>query len=113
MAFPHLLSMIKNNSNTDLYGFIFYGLCVFLNVMVTILITLRLFMMRHKAEMVLGNLQASLYNSCISVFVESGAFFSIWSLTYLILKANGSWAQDIFFQPYSFVLVSLPVYLMG
>lgn len=106
MAIPHLLTMIKTNPNTDLYGFVFYGLCVFLNTMVTILIALRLFMMRHKTKMVLGNLQASLYNSCISVFVESGAFFSIWSLIYLALRAKGSWAQDIFFQPYSFVLVS-------
>ncbi|KAH9475897.1 hypothetical protein JR316_0011458 [Psilocybe cubensis] len=104
MAFPHLLTMIRTNPDKDLYGFIFYGLCVGLNTMVTIMICVRLFMMRHKAEMVLGNLQASLYNSCISIFVESGAFFSLWSLVYLSLRAKNSWAQDIFFQPYSFIL---------
>lgn len=88
------------------YGDVFYGLCVALNIMFTGLISTRLFMMRHKAERVLGRLQASLYNSTITIFVESGAFFTLWVMTYLILRTRNSWVQDVFQQPYTYVLVS-------
>jgi len=106
MSIPHLISQIRNETGrrAEMYGLVFYILCISLNVMVTILIFVRLFMMRHKAERVLGSIQASLYNSSITMFVESGAFFTFWSVTYLILRVKNHWAQDIFLQPYSFVL---------
>ncbi|KAF9527222.1 hypothetical protein CPB83DRAFT_856582 [Crepidotus variabilis] len=75
-----------------------------LNVFVTIAIWIRLFTMRHKAERVLGRLQASLYNSYSTLFVESGAFFTLWSMVYLLLKVTNSWAQDVFWQPYAYVV---------
>jgi nitrate reductase NapE component len=106
MSIPLLISQTRQvpGLNAEAYGRVFYILCVSLNLMCTFLISLRLFMIRHKAERVLGSLQASLYNSSITMFVESGAFFTFWSITYLILKLKKSWAQDIFLQPYSYVL---------
>jgi len=74
--------------------------------MATSLISLRLFTMRHKAVRVLGTLQATLYNSFMTMFVESGALFTIWGATYLALRAQNSWAQDIFLQSYPYVIVS-------
>ncbi|KAF8901158.1 hypothetical protein CPB84DRAFT_1679894 [Gymnopilus junonius] len=106
MSVPLLISQIRNvpEPHADTYGLVFYVLCVTLNLTCTSLISLRLFMMRHKAERVLGSLQASLYNSSITMFVESGAFFTFWGLTYLIMRIRESWAADIFLQPYSFII---------
>ncbi|KAF9561231.1 hypothetical protein CPC08DRAFT_817805 [Agrocybe pediades] len=106
MSVPLLISSIRNvpEPHAETYGLVFYILCVCLNVMATSLISLRLFMMRHKAVRVLGNLQASLYNSTMTMFVESGAFFTVWGMTYLILRATDSWAQDIFLQSYPYVI---------
>jgi len=106
MSVPLLISQIRDQEepHAATYGLVFYVLCVTLNITCTSLISLRLFMMRHKAERVLGSLQASLYNSSATMFVESGAFFTFWGLTYLIMRIHGSWAQDIFLQPYSYVI---------
>lgn len=111
MSVPLLISQIRDQQepHAETYGLVFYVLCVTLNLTCTSLISLRLFMMRHKAERVLGSLQASLYNSCTTMFVESGAFFTFWSLTYLIMRIHHSWAQDIFLQPYSYVIVRVLV----
>lgn len=62
--------------------------------------------MRKRAEKVLGTLQASLYNSSITMFVESGSFFTLWSMAYVISTVTNSWVQDIFLQPYSYIIVS-------
>jgi len=106
MSIPLLISQIRNvpEPDADKFGLVFYVLCVTLNLTCTSLISLRLFMMRHKAERVLGSLQASLYNSSTTMFVESGALFTFWGLTYLIMLIHGSWAQNIFLQPYSYVI---------
>ncbi|PPQ81464.1 hypothetical protein CVT26_011541 [Gymnopilus dilepis] len=106
MSIPVLISQIRNmpEPHSNQYGLAYYVLCVTLNLFCTFLISLRLFMLRHKAERVLGRLQATLYNSATTMFVESGALFTLWAFTYLILRFKGSWAQDIFLQPYSYIL---------
>lgn len=86
---------------------VFYCLCLSMNIYLSIFICTRLYMLRHKAEKVLGTLQASLYNSSITMFVESGSFFTVWSLVYVISFAANGWVQDIFLQPYSYIIVSL------
>jgi hypothetical protein len=69
-------------------------------------------MIRDKAEKVLGKLQASFYYSSITLFVESGAFFTIWSVVYLVALQRDSWVQDIFLLPFTYILVSycIPLY---
>ena len=88
------------------YRTVFYSLSVSLNLLFTILICLRIFVMRDKAVKVLGKLQAFFYNSLTTMFVESGGFFTIWSIVYLITLLSNSWAQNVFLQPYSYILVS-------
>jgi len=109
ISVPLLISQTRLNdivwqSHSLIYKTIFYSLSVSLNLVITILICLRIFIMRDKAEKVLGKLQASFYNSSITMFVESGAFFTIWSVIYLIALQSDSWAQDVFLQPYSYIL---------
>jgi hypothetical protein len=62
--------------------------------------------MRDKAVKVLGKLQASFYSSSVTTFVESGGFFTIWSTVYLIALLSDSWVEEVFLQPYSYILVS-------
>jgi hypothetical protein len=62
--------------------------------------------MRDKAVKVLGKLQASFYSSFVTTFVESGGFFTIWSTVYLITLSIDNWVEDVFLQPYSYILVS-------
>jgi len=86
------------------YRTVFYSLSVSLNLLFTILICLRIFLMRDKAVKVLGKLQAFFYNSLTTMFVESGGFFTIWSIVYLITLLSNSWAQNVFLEPYSYIL---------
>ena len=111
ISVPLFISQIRPNdmawqSHLLIYQTISYSLCVSLNLVFTILICTRIFMMRDKAEKVLGKLQACFYNSPITMFVESGGFFTLWSIVHLIAQQSNSWVQDVFLQPYPFVLVS-------
>ncbi|KAF8879381.1 hypothetical protein BD779DRAFT_1154576 [Infundibulicybe gibba] len=90
-------------SKFDTYSMAFYALCVSLNGLITVLIALRLIMMRKQVNSVLGVLGASFYTSPVTLFVESGAFFSLWSLTYVLTKATNNYTQTIFLEPYAHV----------
>jgi nitrate reductase NapE component len=106
LSIPLLIAQTQPHSSqpAELYGRIFYALCLSLNIICTSLICIRLHTMRHKAERVLGNLQASLYNSATTMFVESGAFFTLWSMVYVITRSRSSWVQSVFLEPYSYII---------
>jgi len=106
LSIPLLIAQTRPHSTqpAELYGRIFYALCLSLNIICTSLICIRLYTMRHKAERVLGNLQASLYNSITTMFVESGAFFTLWSMVYVIARSRDSWVQNVFLEPYSYII---------
>ncbi|TFK39178.1 hypothetical protein BDQ12DRAFT_604405 [Crucibulum laeve] len=109
MSVPLLIAQIHpQNSNwaahSLTYGTIFYALCFSLNTIFSTLICVRLYMMRPKVEHVLGKLHASFYTSWITMFVESGAFFTVWSMCYVISLARNSWIQEVFLQPYPYML---------
>jgi len=88
----------------SIYKTIFYSLSVSLNLLFTILISSRIFVLRNKAVKVLGKLQAFFYNSITTILVESGGFFTMWSILYLITLLSNSWVQNVFLQPYSYIL---------
>lgn len=109
ISIPLLITTVQSGqpfSSPPRSQIIYYSLYFSFNLVLTILICLRIFMMRHKAVKVLGKLQASFYVSLITLCVESGAFFTIWSMVYLICFLRNSWVQDVFLQPYSYILVS-------
>lgn len=109
MSVPLLISQTRPNDmawqSQSTYKTTFYSLSASLNLVFTILICLRIFIMRDKAVRVLGKLQASFYNSSITMFVESGGFFTIWSTVYLITLLCNSWFQDVFSQSMPYILV--------
>jgi len=93
-----------STTRTRRYMLVFYCLCLGMNIFLSVAICARLYMIRKRAERVLGTLQASLYNSSITMFVESGSFFTLWSMAYVISNVTDSWVQDIFLQPYSYII---------
>ncbi|KAF8056577.1 hypothetical protein FPV67DRAFT_642566 [Lyophyllum atratum] len=109
MSVPLLVSQTKPPTSEwvariPLYTKAFYSLCVSLNLFVTFAISLRIYWMRQKVENVMGKLHASFYTGFVTILVESGAFFTIWALTYVILMASGNVAKDTFLLPYTHVL---------
>jgi len=109
ISVPQLISRIRPNdivwqSHLLTYKIISHSLCVSLNLVFTILICFRIFVMRDKAVKVLGKLQASFYSSSITTFIESGCLFTIWTTVYLITLLRDSWVEDVFLQPHSYIL---------
>jgi len=107
ISIPLLISRIRPNDiawQTHLM-IIYHSLSVSLNLVFTILICVRIFIMRDKAVKALGKLQASFYSSSVTTFVESGGFFTIWSTVYLIALLSDSWVEEVFLQPYSYIFV--------
>jgi hypothetical protein len=98
-------------SRSSTYATTYYSLVVAFNVIVTTMICIRLQMMRKKVEAIVGRLGATLYTSCPTKFVESGGFFTIWSIIYLILRMRDSFVKDIFLYPSTHILVRNPIFL--
>lgn len=113
MSVPLLISKtLGMRSNMPIYRTAYYSICASLNLVLTILICIRIFMIRDKAEKVLGKLQASFYYSSITLFVESGAFFTIWSVVYLVALQRDSWVQDIFLLPFTYILAITRMFII-
>ncbi|KAG6819845.1 hypothetical protein H0H93_008048 [Arthromyces matolae] len=109
MSIPLLISQTRSvntvwATKTLLYSTTFYSLCVSLNLFVSFAIAVRLFWARPKVEAIMGKLHASFYTGFVTIIVESGALFTIWGLTYVILMSRGSNARDTFLLPYTHVL---------
>jgi hypothetical protein len=75
-----------------------------LNATFTGLVCYRLLSLRQKAERVLGRLQATLYNSYTTIFVESGGLVTLWAATFLICNAVGKFGEA-FWEPSSYIIV--------
>ncbi|EDR11264.1 uncharacterized protein LACBIDRAFT_324894 [Laccaria bicolor S238N-H82] len=91
-------------AHVSTYNLTLYVLCISLSFIFTILIALRLHTLRGTVEKVMGKLQASFYTSGTTIFVESGAFLTLWSFCYMVTLASNSWAQDIFLKPYPYIV---------
>ncbi|KXN82297.1 hypothetical protein AN958_02729 [Leucoagaricus sp. SymC.cos] len=86
------------------YGIVFHTLCVALNLLISLLITVKLLTMRKKLEIALGKLNAYFYTSKFTILVESGAFATLWGIVYLATLAQKHWSQAAFLQPYYYVI---------
>lgn len=111
MAIPYLIADTHINSrwelNSYLYGMVFHSLCVAMNILASVLITVRLVILRKKLEVALGRLGASFYTSTFTIFVESGSFATLWGIVYLATRAQHHWTENAFLQPYYYVIVRL------
>jgi len=109
MSVPLLISQTRPKDTwwaikLPIYSHTFYTLCVALNIFITCAICLRIYMMRQKMETVMGKLHASFYTGVVTMVVESGAFFTIWSIAYVVLSYCDSVATVTFLYPYTHVL---------
>ncbi|GLB39844.1 hypothetical protein LshimejAT787_0703540 [Lyophyllum shimeji] len=109
ISIPLLIALIRQYdmgwvSRLSSFGISYYSLTMAFNIYVTAMICLRLHTMRSKLEAVAGKLHASFYTSGITIFVESGGFFTLWITVYVIVRSRGNFVQDIFLLPYLFTL---------
>ncbi|KAG5652423.1 hypothetical protein H0H81_005071 [Sphagnurus paluster] len=105
MSIPLLISQTRPQNTywalkSPMYARIFYGICVALNLFVSSAIVARIYMMRQKVK----KLQADFYLGFVTILVESGAFFTLWGLTYVILMAGDIDEKEIFLLPYTQIL---------
>lgn len=111
MSIPLIIADSKLNEirwalRSHLYAVIFHSLCVSLNIMCSVMITVRLVTMRKKLEVALGRLHASFYTSFFSIIVESGAFATLWGIVFLSTLTARHWSRSAFSQPYYYIIVS-------
>jgi len=109
MSIPLLIAQTRPfdgiwQAKSQLYSTVFYSLCVSLNLFASSAIALRLYLMRHKVEQIMGRLHASFYTGYSTILVESGAFFTLWGLVYVILMSRHSHLKETFLLPYTQVL---------
>ncbi|XP_006463551.1 hypothetical protein AGABI2DRAFT_194342 [Agaricus bisporus var. bisporus H97] len=98
------LNEIRWALRSHLYAVIFHSLCVSLNIMCSVMITVRLVTMRKKLEVALGRLHASFYTSFFSIIVESGAFATLWGIVFLSTLTARHWSRSAFSQPYYYII---------
>ncbi|KAJ2922463.1 hypothetical protein H1R20_g14636, partial [Candolleomyces eurysporus] len=108
ISIPFLVALSRPHdpewsTRVKLFSISYSALAVSFNLLVTILISVRLLMLRRKIEQVLGKVQAMYYNCYATIFVECGAFLSLWITFYVIVLARGSWIQDAISLPTAYV----------
>ncbi|KAJ3521759.1 hypothetical protein NMY22_g12184 [Coprinellus aureogranulatus] len=116
LSIPFILAMSKPNDPSWVallprYSISYVAIMSAFNIVVSITLFVRLYTLRDKVVQVAGKVPAIMYNSPATLFVETGAFYSIWITTYLVLICRNSYARDVFLQAAVYVLVrdqSLP-----
>ncbi|KAG5634044.1 hypothetical protein H0H81_003648 [Sphagnurus paluster] len=109
MSIPLLISQSRPQNmylamKSILYGKIFYGICVALNLFVSTAIAARIYMMRQRVKKIMGQLHAEFYTGYVTILVESGALFTLWGMIYVILLARNSPEKQTFLLPYTQIL---------
>ncbi|KIJ58316.1 hypothetical protein HYDPIDRAFT_119682 [Hydnomerulius pinastri MD-312] len=73
----------------------YYALSLSLNVLTTLMISIRLYIHEKELERVLGKGFGTPYTSITSILVESAATYGIWSFVAIILYAEGNLGSSI------------------
>jgi len=81
------------------FGISYYSIAVALNVLLTLMVVVRLFLHNRKVRSALGTQNASsgLYNAIIVMLVESCALYTVTFLLYVGLAAARNTAANVFF----------------
>lgn len=108
MSIPLLIITVNPDSEKWMqkygdYKIIYFSLSTSLNVMLTTLLAVRLWMLRSKVEQVLGKLQSAYYTSCCTTVVESGAILTVWEVVHLGLLVRRVPAAEVFQQPIIYI----------
>ena len=76
----------------------YFAISIGLNIAMTLAIAGRMLYMRRTVISVLGPEHARLYTSVASMFIESGAVYSVLGLIFLVSYARGSNVQNLVLQ---------------
>lgn len=94
------------------YGTSYYAISLGVNIVLTLLIAIRLFVYRRKASKVLPEGHGNHYLSLAAIFIESAALYSIMALAFIISYAVNNPINQIFLCLASSAQVCLSVHLV-
>ncbi|KAF5324065.1 hypothetical protein D9758_019018 [Tetrapyrgos nigripes] len=77
------------------FGTSYYAISLGVNIIITILITIRLLMYRRSAQEILPESHAREYLSLATIFVESAALYSVCSILFLVTYAVNNPANQV------------------
>lgn len=99
LSIPLLVLQTKTDGSSIMatFGISYYALTVSFNLYMTVVICCLILSMRKRLEAVSSRLHTSFYTSFSTLFVESGAFFSLWITVYLILRLGNN-SQEVFLE---------------
>ena len=89
------------------YGTSYYVISLSVNILLTILITARLVVYRHRISKILPSTHGNHYLSLAAIFVESAALYSIIALGFIISYAVNNPINQIFLTMASSMVVRL------
>ncbi|KIJ58457.1 hypothetical protein HYDPIDRAFT_34160 [Hydnomerulius pinastri MD-312] len=90
----------------------YYVLSVSLNVLTTLMISIRLYIHKKELERVLGRGVETPYTSITTILVESAAIYGIWSFVVIILYAEGNPGQVIMLGSLSQIQIIAPLLII-
>lgn len=90
------------------YGTSYYAISLSVNIILTILITFRLLLYRHRIKESLPEEHAKHYVFLLTIIIESAALYSLFSILFLITYAVNNPTNQKFFGMASSAQVSLP-----
>ncbi|KIJ57618.1 hypothetical protein HYDPIDRAFT_60629, partial [Hydnomerulius pinastri MD-312] len=88
------------------------ALSLSLNVLTTLMISIRLYIHKKELERVLGKGFGTLYTSITSILVESAATYGIWSFIAIILYAKGNPGGSILLGSQSQIQIIAPLLII-
>ncbi|KAF9010828.1 hypothetical protein BDQ17DRAFT_1299432 [Cyathus striatus] len=115
MSIALMIAISKGSFWTDAavkFGVAYWSLSISLNVILTLLISGRLWYFRRRIKAVLGAEHTSTYTSVLSMLVESAALYSITLTIFVISYARGSAFQNVVLPPFGMISGIAPILII-
>ncbi|EGN92251.1 hypothetical protein SERLA73DRAFT_164145 [Serpula lacrymans var. lacrymans S7.3] len=90
----------------------YYVLSLSLNIITTILITIRLLMHKRRLQTILGAAHAAQYTGIATLLIESSALYALWSIIFLVLYAINNPVQFVFLASLAEVQIIAPLLII-
>jgi len=78
------------------FGISYYTLSIGVNIILTFLITIRLLIYRRRFKATSTEAPVQVYTSLLTIFIESAALYSVFSICYLVTYAIGNSINNVF-----------------
>ncbi|KAJ6529060.1 hypothetical protein DFH09DRAFT_935035 [Mycena vulgaris] len=87
------------SSKSVQFGIAYWSLSISLNIILTLSITSRIWLARHRIRKLIGSQHSTHYVSITAMLVESAALYAVWGMAFLICYARNTPLQNILLPP--------------